>query len=285
MKALRNSVNDVNNVKTGSNYINENNGPKEAYNQAVTHAQTLINAQSNPEMSRDVVNQNTSSRYCPSEFKRTTKLEQARNSANTEINDLPNLTNDQKAKEKELVNSKQTRTEVQEQLNQAKALDGSMGTLKSLVAKQPEVQRTSNYNNEDQPEQSAYNDAITMGQTIINKTADPVLDKTLVDNAVSNISTKENALHGEQKLATAKTEAINALNTLADLNTPQKESIKTAINTAHTRTDITAEQSKANQVNSAMHTLRQNISDNESVTNESKYINAEPENNIRLLRL
>ncbi|MDU6030277.1 MAG: hypothetical protein E6Y89_11710, partial [Staphylococcus epidermidis] len=249
-----------------------------AYNQAVTHAQTLINAQSNPEMSRDVVNQKTQAvDTAHQNLNGQQKLEQARNSANTEINDLPNLTNDQKAKEKELVNSKQTRTEVQEQLNQAKALDGSMGTLKSLVAKQPEVQRTSNYNNEDQPEQSAYNDAITMGQTIINKTADPVLDKTLVDNAVSNISTKENALHGEQKLATAKTEAINALNTLADLNTPQKESIKTAINTAHTRTDITAEQSKANQVNSAMHTLRQNISDNESVTNESKYINAEPE--------
>ena len=31
-------------------------------------------------------------------------------------------------------------------------------------------------------------------------------------------------------------------NTLADLNTPQKEAIKTAINTAHTRTDVTAEQ-------------------------------------------
>ena len=122
-----------------------------------------------------------------------------------------------------------------------------------------------------------------MGQTIINKTADPVLDKTLV--AQSNISTKENALHGEQKLTTAKTEAINALNTLADLNTPQKEAIKTAINTAHTRTDVTAEQSKANQINSAMHTLRQNISDNESVTNESNYINAEPENNMPLLRL
>ncbi|MBA9875250.1 hypothetical protein D7S79_37720, partial [Ralstonia insidiosa] len=185
--------------------------------------------------------------------------------------------NTQKAKEKELVNSKQTRTEVQEQLNQAKSLDSSMGTLKSLVAKQPTVQKTSAYINEDQPEQSAYNDAITMGQTIINKTADPVLDKTLVDNAISNISTKENALNGDQKLTTSKTEAINALNTLADLNTPQKEAIKTAINTAHTRTDVTAEQSKANQINSAMHTLRQNISDNESVTNESNYINAEPE--------
>ena len=79
MQALRNSVNDVNNVKTGSNYINEDNGPKEAYNQAVTHAQTLINAQSNPEMSRDVVNQNTSSRYCSSEFKRTTKVRTSTN--------------------------------------------------------------------------------------------------------------------------------------------------------------------------------------------------------------
>lgn len=140
MQALRNSVNDVNNVKANSNYINEDNGPKEAYNQAVTHAQTLINAQSNPEMSRDVVNQNTSSKYCPSEFTWTTKLEQAQSSANTEIGNLPNLTNTQKAKEKELVNSKQTRTEVQEQLNQAKSLDSSMGTLKSLVAKQPTVQ-------------------------------------------------------------------------------------------------------------------------------------------------
>lgn len=278
MQALRNSVNDVNNVKTGSNYINEDNGPKEAYNQAVTHAQTLINAQSNPEMSRDVVNQKTQAvDTAHQNLNGQQKLEQAQTSANTEIGNLPNLTNDQKAKEKELVNSKQTRTEVQEQLNQAKSLDSSMGTLKSLVAKQPTVQKTSAYINEDQPEQTAYNDAITMGQTIINKTADPVLDKTLVDNAISNISTKENALHGEQKLTTAKTEAINALNTLADLNTPQKEAIKTAINTAHTRTDVTAEQSKANQINSAMHTLRQNISDNESVTNESNYINAEPE--------
>lgn len=278
MQALRNSVNDVNNVKANSNYINEDNGPKEAYNQAVTHAQTLINAQSNPEMSRDVVNQKTQAvNTAHQNLHGQQKLEQAQSSANTEIGNLPNLTNTQKAKEKELVNSKQTRTEVQEQLNQAKSLDSSMGTLKSLVAKQPTVQKTSVYINEDQPEQSAYNDSITMGQTIINKTADPVLDKTLVDNAISNISTKENALHGEQKLTTAKTEAINALNTLADLNTPQKEAIKTAINTAHTRTDVTAEQSKANQINSAMHTLRQNISDNESVTNESNYINAEPE--------
>ena len=45
-----------------------------------------------------------------------------------------------------------------------------MGTLKALVNKQSEIQRTSNYINEDQPEQSAYNNSISMGQTIIDKT-------------------------------------------------------------------------------------------------------------------
>ena len=101
MQALRNSVNDVNNVKTGSNYINEDNGPKEAYNQAVTHAQTLINAQSNPEMSRDVVNQKTQAvDTAHQNLNGQQKLEQAQTSANTEINDLPNLTNDQKLKKR-----------------------------------------------------------------------------------------------------------------------------------------------------------------------------------------
>lgn len=116
------------------------------------------------------------------------------------------------------------------------------------------------------------------------KTVQPELNKAIAmlqnkenNNALVQAKQQLQQAVNDQPLTTAKTEAINALNTLADLNTPQKEAIKTAINTAHTRTDVTAEQSKANQINSAMHTLRQNISDNESVTNESNYINAEPE--------
>ena len=64
--------------------------------------------------------------------------------------------------------------------------------------KQSEIQRTSNYINEDQPEQSAYNNSISMGQTIIDKTTDPVLDKNNIDEVISNINTKKSALHGEQ---------------------------------------------------------------------------------------
>ena len=47
-------------------------------------------------------------------------------------------------------------------------------------------------------QKNAYNNAISTGQTIINKTTDPVLDKTTVDEAINNISTKKSALHGEQ---------------------------------------------------------------------------------------
>lgn len=80
------------------------------------------------------------------------KLEEAQRNANREIDNLSNLTSAQKSAEKALINSKQTRTEVQNQLNDAKALNGSMGTLKELVNKQSEVQGTSNYINEDGPE-------------------------------------------------------------------------------------------------------------------------------------
>ena len=63
-----------------------------------------------------------------------------------------------------------------------------------------------------------------MGQTIIDKTTDPVLDKNNIDEVISNI--KKSALHGEQKLQTAKTNATNAVNNLTNLNTPQKDALK-----------------------------------------------------------
>ena len=84
-----------------------------------------------------------------------------------------------------------------------------MGSLKSLVNDQSQVQSTSNYINEDQPQKTAYNNAITEGQTIIDKTSDPILNNNTVIQAINNINTKKSELHGEQKLEADKTSANN----------------------------------------------------------------------------
>ncbi|WP_398574795.1 hypothetical protein, partial [Staphylococcus epidermidis] len=91
------------------------------------------------------------------------------------------------------------------------------------------------------------------------------------------MSTKHNPLHPQQKLPTPKTQPINPLNTLAHLNTPHKHSIKTPINTTHTTTHITAQQTKPNQLNTPIHTFTQNISHNQSLTNQTNYINPQPQ--------
>ena len=82
-----------------------------------------------------------------------------------------------------------------------------------------------------------------MGQTIIDKTTDPVLDKNNIDEVISNINTKKSALHGEQKLQTAKTNATNAVNNLTNLNT-HKRRFKNEIKASSTRTQVTAEHAK-----------------------------------------
>lgn len=276
MKALRDSVANNEDVKRGSDYINEDSEPRETYDQAVSNAQSIINAQSNPQMDADVVNQTAQAvTTAQNNLHGQQKLEEAQHSAITEINNLTHLTTAQKEAENALINSKSTRTEVQSQLEKAKALDNSMGTLIELVNNQTQVQRKSNYINEDQPEQTAYNSAISTGQTIIDKTNNPVLDKNTVDEAINNINTKISELHGEQKLANAKTNAISGINTLADLNTPQRNAIIDAVNASDTRDNVSSEREKANAINNAMHSLRQNIADNENVINQSKYINAE----------
>lgn len=278
MKTLRDSIHNVNQVKTSSNYINEDNDPKVAYDQAVTNAQTLINATSNPVMSADAVNGKAQAvTTAQNNLHGQQKLQEAQHNADTEIDNLTHLTTAQKSAEKALINNKQTRSEVQAQLEKAKTLDSSMGTLKSLIDNQSQVQTTSNYINEDQPQQTAYNNAITEGQTIINKTTDPVLDNSTVVQAINKINSKKSDLHGEQKLETDKTSANNALSKLADLNTPQKEAIKNLIDHSNTRTEISSELEKAKTINNAMHTLRQNITDNANVPTQSNYINAEPD--------
>ena len=88
------------------------------------------------------------------------------------------------------------------------------------------VKFNSNYINEDQPQKTAYNNAITEGQTIIDKTSDPILNNNTVIQAINNINTKKSELHGEQKLEADKTSANNSLNKLSNLNTPKKRLLK-----------------------------------------------------------
>ena len=82
-----------------------------------------------------------------------------------------------------------------------------MKLLRDAVNQQNQVHQQSNYFNEDQQPKNNYDVAIRAGQNIINKTHDPVMNKSEIEQATNQINTTKNALDGENKLHTEQQNA------------------------------------------------------------------------------
>ncbi len=75
-----------------------------------------------------------------------------------------------------------------------------------------QVVQSDNYVNADTNKKNDYNNAYNHANDIINGNArHPVITPSDVNNALSNVTSKEHALNGEAKLSTAKQEANTAL--------------------------------------------------------------------------
>ena len=94
-----------------------------------------------------------------------------------------------------------------------------------------------------------------------------------IENAINKIKEKVAALDGEHKLQQAKENANNLIDSLNNLNTPQKNAEKALINNAKTRDKVTEQTQVAQELNNAMGGLRNSIQDQGSVRQDSKYVN------------
>ena len=93
-----------------------------------------------------------------------------------------------KTGEEALVNSSTTRTDVANQLNEAKALNNSMKQLRDKVGESTRVKQSSDYINETPEHKSAYDQALQQAQSIINESSKPTLDNTVIEQKVQNLT-------------------------------------------------------------------------------------------------
>lgn len=119
------------------------------------------------------------------------------------------------------INSAPSRTEVQSDLNNAKALNEAMHQLENEVHLENSIKQSSNYINEDPASQNAYNDALQKAKNIINAVPDKTLDKTTIEQALNQLQSASEALHGEQKLQESKNQANSQIDRLESLNPGQ----------------------------------------------------------------
>ncbi|MQH94075.1 hypothetical protein EI042_25190, partial [Escherichia coli] len=111
---------------------------------------------------------------------------------------------------------------------------------------------------------TAYTQAVTNAENILNKNSGSNLDKAAVENALSQVANAKGALNGNHNLEQAKSNANTTINGLQHLTTAQKTNLTNQINNGTTVAGVQTVQSNANTLDQAMNTLRQSIANKDA---------------------
>ncbi|HCG2317641.1 TPA: hyperosmolarity resistance protein Ebh [Staphylococcus aureus] len=274
MDALQQSIADKDATRASSAYVNAEPNKKQAYDEAVQNAESIIAGLNNPTINKGNV---TSATQAVTSSKNALdgveRLAQDKQTAGNSLNHLDQLTPAQQQALENQINNATTRDKVAEIIAQAQALNEAMKALKESIKDQPQTEASSKFINEDQAQKDAYTQAVQHAKDLINKTTDPTLVKSVIDQATQAVNDAKNNLHGDQKLAQDKQRATETLNNLSNLNTPQRQALENQINNAATRGEVAQKLTEAQALNQAMEALRNSIQDQQQTEAGSKFIN------------
>lgn len=277
MTKLKESVADNNTIKSGQNYTDATTANKQAYDNAVNAAKGVIGETNNPTMDVNTVNQKAVSvKSTKDALDGQQNLQRAKTEATNAITHASDLNQAQKNALTQQVNNAQNVQAVNDIKQTTQSLNTAMTGLKRGVANHNQVVQSDNYVNADTNKKNDYNNAYNHANEIINGNVQhPVITPSDVNNALSNVTSKEHALNGEAKLNTAKQEANTALGQLNNLNNAQRQNLQSQINGAHQIETVNAIKQNATNLNSAMGNLKHAVADKEQVKRTEDYADAD----------
>ncbi|MDF4062527.1 hyperosmolarity resistance protein Ebh [Staphylococcus aureus] len=274
MDALQQSIADKDATRASSAYVNAEPNKKQAYDEAVQNAESIIAGLNNPTINKGNVSSATQAvTTSKNGLDGVERLAQDKQTAGNSLNHLDQLTPAQQQALENQINNATTRDKVAEIIAQAQALNEAMKALKESIKDQPQTEASSKFINEDQAQKDAYTQAVQHAKDLINKTTDPTLAKSIIDQATQAVTDAKNNLHGDQKLAQDKQRATETLNNLSNLNTPQRQALENQINNAATCGEVAQKLTEAQALNQAMEALRNSIQDQQQTEAGSKFIN------------
>ncbi len=274
MNTLQQSIADKDATRASSAYVNAEPNKKQAYDEAVQNAESIIAGLNNPTINKGNVSSATQAvTTSKNGLDGVERLAQDKQTAGNSLNHLDQLTPAQQQALENQINNATTRDKVAEIIAQAQALNEAMKALKESIKDQPQTEASSKFINEDQAQKDAYTQAVQHAKDLINKTTDPTLVKSVIDQATQAVNDAKNNLHGDQKLAQDKQHAVTDLNQLNGLNNPQRQALESQINNAGTRDEVAQKLAEAKALDQAMQALRNSIQDQQQTEAASKFIN------------
>ncbi|MGN9980652.1 hypothetical protein, partial [Staphylococcus aureus] len=278
MGQLQNGINDQDTVKQQVNFTDADQGKKEAYTNAVTNAQGILDKAHGQNMTKAQVeaalNQVTTAKNA---LNGDANVRQAKSDAKANLGTLTHLNNAQKQDLTSQIEGATTVNGVNSVKTKAQDLDGAMQRLESAIANKDQTKASENYIDADPTKKTAFDNAITQAESYLNKDYGTNKDKQAVEQAIQSVTSTENALNGDANLQRAKTEATQAIDNLTHLNTPQKTALKQQVNAAQRVSGVTDLKNSATSLDNAMDQLKQGIADHDTIVAGGNYTNASPD--------
>ncbi|WKD10802.1 hypothetical protein QQG22_04155 [Staphylococcus aureus] len=249
---------------------------KDAYNNAVTTAQGIIDQTTNPSLDPTVINQAAGQvSTSKNALNGNENLEAAKQQATQSLGSLDNLNNAQKQAVTNQINGAHTVDEANQIKQNAQNLNTAMGNLKQAIADKDATKATVNFTDADQAKQQAYNTAVTNAENIISKANGGNATQTEVEQAIQQVNAAKQALNGNANVQHAKDEATALINNSNDLNQAQKDALKQQVQNATTVAGVNNVKQTAQELNNAMTQLKQGVADKEQTKADGNFVNAD----------
>lgn len=206
-----------------------------------------------------------------------TNLATAKQNVQQAIDQLPNLNQAQRDEYNKQISQATLVPNVNAIQQSATTLNDAMTQLKQGIANKAQIKGSENYHDADTDKQTAYDNAVSQVEGIINQTTNPTLNPDEITRALTQVTDAKNGLNGEAKLATEKQNAKDAVNAMTHLNDAQKQALKGQIDQSPEIATVTQVKQTATSLDQAMNQLSQAINDKTQTLTNGNYLNADPD--------
>ncbi|HCV2266377.1 TPA: GA module-containing protein, partial [Staphylococcus aureus] len=251
---------------------------QQAYNNAANQAQQIANGIPTPVLTPDTVTQAvTTMNQAKDALNGDEKLAQAKQEALANLDTLRDLNQPQRDALRNQINQAQALATVEQTKQNAQNVNTAMGNLKQGIANKDTVKASENYHDADADKQTAYTNAVSQAEGIINQTTNPTLNPDEITRALTQVTDAKNGLNGEAKLATEKQNAKDAVSGMTHLNDAQKQALKGQIDQSPEIATVNQVKQTATSLDHAMDQLSQAINDKAQTLADGNYLNADPD--------
>ncbi|HCV8089580.1 TPA: GA module-containing protein, partial [Staphylococcus aureus] len=221
MTNLNNALQDKTETLNSINFTDADQAKKDAYTNAVSHAEGILSKANGSNASQTEVEQAMQRvNEAKQALNGNDNVQRAKDAAKQVITNANDLNQAQKDALKQQVDAAQTVANVNTIKQTAQDLNQAMTQLKQGIADKDQTKANGNFVNADTDKQNAYNNAVAHAEQIISGTPNANVDPQQVAQALQQVTHAKGDLNGNHNLQVAKDNANTAIDQLPNLNQP-----------------------------------------------------------------